>query len=65
MQILSNNIKVWINLKETELNDPDNRTRDVSNIGHYGVGNYEFRINSEDDFYYFNKLFEQFYDEKI
>ena len=63
--VLSNSIKTWINLKETELNDPDNRIRDVSNIGHHGVGNYEFKINSEDDFYYFDKLFKQSYNEKI
>lgn len=65
VQVLSNTLKVWINLKETELNDPDNKIRDVTNIGHYGVGDYEFRIKSEDDFYYFNKLFKQSYDEKI
>ena len=64
-QLLSKNIKTWINLKETEINDPDNRIRDVTEVGHYGVGNYEFKINSEEDVYYFNKLFKQSYDEKI
>ena len=62
--LLSKSIKTWINLKESEINDPDNRVKDVSNIGHHGVGNYEFKIESEDDFYYFNKLFKQSYDEK-
>ncbi len=63
--VLSNSIKSWINLKETELNDPDNRIRNVSEVGHHGVGDYEFKINSEDDFYYFDKLFKQSYNEKI
>ena len=63
--VLSNYIKSWINLKETELNDPDNRIRNVSEVGHHGVGDYEFKINSEDDFYYFDKLFKQSYDEKL
>lgn len=63
--VLNNLIKVWINLKDSELNDPENHVRDVSNIGHHGVGNYEFRITSERDFYYFNKLFKQSYDEKV
>lgn len=63
--VLSKSIKAWINLKESELHDPDNRIRNVSNVGHHGVGNYEFIIKSEDDFYYFNKLFKQSYDEKI
>ena len=63
--VLAKSIKTWINLKETELHDPDNRIRNVANIGHHGVGNYEFIIKSDDDFYYFNKLFKQSYDEKI
>ena len=63
--VLAKSIKVWINLKETELNDPDNRIRNVANVGHHGVGDYEFIITSEKDFYYFDKLFNQSYDEKI
>lgn len=63
--VLSNSIKTLINLKETELNDPDNMIRNVSNVGHHGVGDYEFKIKSENDFYYFDKLFKQSYDEKI
>lgn len=64
-KVLSDNINTWINIKETTPNDPDNRIRDVTNIGHYGVGDYQFRIRSEDDFYYFNRIFKQSYDEKI
>ena len=65
VSLLSKSIKAWINLKESELNDPDNRIRNVANVGHHGVGNYEFKITSEKDFYYFDKLFKQSYDEKI
>ena len=65
VSVLSKSIKVWVNLKETELNDPDNRTRNVHNVGHRGVGDYEYIIKSEKDFYYFDKLFKQSYDEKI
>ena len=63
--VLTKSIKSWINLKEREIHDPYNRIRNVSNIGHHGVGDYEFIIKSEDDFYYFDKLFKQSYDEKI
>ena len=63
--VLTKSIKSWINLKETELHDPDNRSRNVSNVGHHGVGDYEFIIKSEDDFFYFDKLFKQSYNEKI
>jgi len=62
--LLSNSIKAWINLKETELEDMDGRIRNVSNIGHHGVGDYELKINSEKDFYYFGTLFKKAYDEK-
>lgn len=62
--VLAKSIKTWINLKESELDDPDNKVRDVTNVGHHGVGDYEFVINSEDDFDYFDKLFKQSYEEK-
>ena len=65
LSVLAKSLKVWINLKDNEISDPDNRIRNVSNIGHHGVGDYEFIINSEDDFYYFNRLFKQSYDEKL
>ena len=63
--LLSKSIKTWINLKDSEIKNPDNRIRNVSKVGHHGVGDYEFKINSEKDFYYFDKLFKQSYDEKI
>ena len=62
--VYANSIKSWINLKETELEDPDNRIRNVTNVGHHGVGDYEFVINSKEDFDYFDKLFKQSYEEK-
>lgn len=65
LSVLKKSIKTWINLKDSEISDPDNRIRNVSDIGHHGVGDYEFSINSEDDFYYFNRLFKQSYDEKL
>ena len=63
--VQTGHIKTWINLKDSPLNDSDNRDCDVSEIGHQGIENYEFVIKSEDDFYYFDKLFKQAYDEKI
>lgn len=65
VSVLSKSLKTWINLKETELHDPDGKVRNVSEIGHHGIGDYEYIIKSEDDLYYFNKLFKQSYDEKI
>ena len=65
VSVLSKSLKSWINLNETDLKDPENKVRNVSNIGHHGVGNYEYVIKSENDLYYFNKLFKQSYEEKI
>jgi len=65
LSVLKKSLKTWINLKEGNISDPDNKIRNVSNIGHHGVGDYEFSINSDADFYYFNKLFKQSYDEKL
>lgn len=42
------NLWVWINLKSGEVDDPKQITRDVSEIGHYGNGDYEFRIYPEE-----------------
>ena len=65
LSVLKKSLKTWINLKESDISDPDNKIRNVSNIGHHGVGDYEFSITSEDDFYYFNRLFKQSFDEKL
>lgn len=64
-KIFSNSIKSWINLKKSKICDFNGLTRDVSDIGTPGPGNYEYIIRSEDDFDYFIKLFEQAYNEKI
>ena len=39
-------IKFWLNIPKGELNDPYNISRDVSEIGHWGNGDYEFSLNS-------------------
>lgn len=42
-------IKMWLNLSKGELKDPYNIARDVSNVGHWGNGDYEIVIKSFDD----------------
>ena len=56
-------LNIKINAKK--LNDYKNLTRDISNIGHWGVGDYEFKLKSEKDLDYFMELFKQAYDEKL
>ena len=52
-------IKLWINLKSGELDDPKNLMRDVSNIGHWGNGDYELVIKNTDDLEYIMSLIKQ------
>ena len=42
-------IKASINMKKGTLNDPMKLTRDISNIGHWGNGDYEVCIDKKDD----------------
>ena len=44
-----NKLKVYINMKKGTLNDPLKITRDISNTGHWGNGDYCIIINSEDE----------------
>jgi predicted transport protein len=47
--ILNKSLKIFINLKKGELDDPKKLTKDISQLGHWGNGDYEIRI---DDFDY-------------
>lgn len=54
-----NALKIWINLSFGELEDPKNISRDVSKIGHWGNGDYELQINSDEDLEYILSLIKQ------
>lgn len=55
-------IKFWLNIPKGELNDPYKLGRDVSEIGHWGNGDYEFGINSSSDFINLMPLIKQSYE---
>jgi len=57
--IQKNSIKIWINLSKGELDDPKKISRDVSNIGHWGNGDYEIQVSSDDDLEYIMSLIKQ------
>jgi len=59
--IQKNNIKVIINLKKGELDDPKKITVDMVNIGHWGNGDYQVRVNDNEEFDYILSLIKQFY----
>ena len=52
-------IKIWINLSKGGLDDPKKISRDVSNIGHWGNGDYELQVSSDDDLEYILSLIKQ------
>ena len=54
-------LKVFINMKYGSISDSMNISRDVSNIGHYGNGDYEIKVNRNTDLDYLMILIKQSY----
>lgn len=55
-------IKIWFNCKWGSIDDNKNLARDVSNIGHWGNGDYEIAFNNEQDINYLFALIKQVYE---
>lgn len=51
----------WLNVKKGELDDPKGICRDVSQIGHYGNGDYDLKITENSDLDYVMFLIRQAY----
>ena len=62
VKILKSKIWIWINMKKGTLSDPKEFTRDVSNIGHQGNGDYDLTISNEKEIEYVLTLIKQSYD---
>ncbi len=58
VKIQQNDIKIWI---AEDIDDPKGMIRDVSNIGHHGIGNSEITLKSFDELDYVVGLIEQSY----
>ena len=56
------NLILFINLKKETLNDPKKIARDVSNIGHWGNGDYEIKLVDLKNLSYILTLIKQSYD---
>lgn len=54
-------LKLWLNMKKGELNDPLHLSRDVSLVGHWGNGDYEIDVKDEHNLDYLMSLIEQSY----
>jgi predicted transport protein len=61
-EIFPSRLKVWLNIKFGELDDPKKMARDVSNIGHHGSGDYELDILPGGDLEYPMYLIKQSYE---
>jgi len=48
IHIQKNGLKLWLNLKKGDIEDPNKLTRDVSTLGHYGNGDYEITMQNEE-----------------
>ena len=54
-------LKLWINLSKGELDDPKGVARDVSEVGHWGNGDYQVIIESSEKLDYLMTLIRQSY----
>ena len=54
-------LKLWINLSKGELDDPKNMARDVSEVGHWGNGDYQVLVESSEKLDYLMTLIKQSY----
>lgn len=59
MIFYKNFLRLVINLKYGELDDPKNLAKDVKNIGKWGNGDYRIEINNEDNIEYILSLIKQ------
>src|SRR3990172_3146645 len=61
MHIQKKALKIWLNLRIGELDDPKEIGRDVSNIGHWGNGDYEIQVSNDENIDYIISLAKQSY----
>jgi predicted transport protein len=52
-------LKIWLNMSKGELDDPKGIAKDVSTTGHWGNGDYEIKIQNDDDLEYILSLIKQ------
>jgi predicted transport protein len=56
-----NQLKLWINLPKGALDDPKKMARDVSEVGHWGNGDYQVLVESSETLDYLMTLIKQSY----
>lgn len=61
-EIQKSKIKVLIIVKDKKLRDPENKARDMTHVGHWGIANYETNIATKEDLDYALTLVKQAYE---
>ena len=61
--VLKKSLKIFINMLKGKLDDPKKLARDVSDVGHWGNGDYQVQISSDDELEYIISLVRQSYKE--
>lgn len=59
IEIQKNNLKLCINVAKGNLDDSKSLTRDISNLGHFGSGDYELKISDDTNLEYILSLVKQ------
>lgn len=59
IHIQQKGLKIWINLYRGELDDPKKLAKDVSNVGHWGNGDYEILVTDTQNLEYIMSLIKQ------
>ena len=59
LELQKKKIKIFIGAKIGKLDDPKGIAKDVSNIGHYGTGDYEVQVSNDNDLEYIMSLVKQ------
>ena len=57
--LLKNSLKIWINLKRGQLDDPRKIAEDVSSTGHWGNGDYQIKVSDDKHLEYIMSLIKQ------
>lgn len=60
--VRKSDLTLYLNMEKGKLNDPQNVTRDVSNVGHWGNGDYEVKVKDSTDMGYILSLIRQSYE---
>ncbi|WP_182350989.1 DUF5655 domain-containing protein [Legionella sp. PC1000] len=59
IEIQRKSLKIFLNAAWGTIDDSKGRTRNVSNVGHYGNGDYQIQVDNDNDLEYIMSLIKQ------